>query len=120
MFDLSFTMPAGAIVGVVGPNGAGKTTLVRMLAGDDTADGGTLTIGETVKAVCVGQDRGSELDGAKTVFEEVGDSGSHLGAILAPSRRHLGLPRGGGRQGQYAQRAMGARRRPARPHHASA
>jgi sodium transport system ATP-binding protein len=30
--DVSFTAPAGAIVGLLGPNGAGKTTLLRVLS----------------------------------------------------------------------------------------
>jgi ABC-2 type transport system ATP-binding protein len=31
--DLTFSLPAGRVVGLLGPNGAGKTTLLRMLLG---------------------------------------------------------------------------------------
>src|ERR1700742_3118225 len=31
--DLSFTVPAGSVVGLLGPNGAGKSTAMRVLLG---------------------------------------------------------------------------------------
>jgi manganese/zinc/iron transport system ATP- binding protein len=34
LVDLSFSVPAGSLVGVLGPNGAGKTTLLRALLGE--------------------------------------------------------------------------------------
>src|SRR5690606_12750387 len=70
--DLSFDVPPGAIVGIIGPNGAGKTTLFRMIVGQDTPDGGQLTVGETVRLAYVDQSRDA-LDPDKTVFEEVSD-----------------------------------------------
>jgi len=70
LFDsLSFSLPRGGIVGIIGPNGAGKTTLFRMITGKEEADGGTLTVGETVQLAYVDQDR--TLDGNKTVYQEV-------------------------------------------------
>jgi ATP-binding cassette ChvD family protein len=68
--DLSFRLPRSGIVGVIGPNGAGKTTLFRMLVGQDTPDGGTLRIGETVKVAYVDQSRAT-LAGDKSVWQEV-------------------------------------------------
>jgi sulfate-transporting ATPase len=47
--DLSFKVPAGAIVGVIGPNGAGKTTLFRMIAGREKPDSGEVIIGHTAQ-----------------------------------------------------------------------
>ena len=55
--DLSFTLPRGGIVGVIGPNGAGKTTTFRLITGQETADGGTLRLGDTVQIGYVDQSR---------------------------------------------------------------
>lgn len=43
--DVSLTLAAGEIVGIVGPNGAGKTTLLRMLAGLLAPDRGAIRVG---------------------------------------------------------------------------
>jgi sulfate-transporting ATPase len=70
MDDMSFDVPAGAIVGIIGANGAGKTTLFRLIVGTEKPDSGSLTVGDTVKLAYVDQSRAA-LDGNKTVFEEV-------------------------------------------------
>lgn len=87
LFDnLSFSIPAGAIVGIVGPNGAGKTTLFRLIAdaagqtverldgteGGEKPDAGELRVGESVKLTYVDQMR-SLLDPEKTVWEQLSD-----------------------------------------------
>ncbi len=41
---VSFSIPAGSILGVLGPNGAGKTTAVRILTTLATPDGGQATV----------------------------------------------------------------------------
>jgi ATP-binding cassette ChvD family protein len=68
--DLSFDVPAGAIVGIIGGNGAGKTTLFRMIVGDEEPDTGAIEVGQTVELSYVDQSR-QALDPDKTVFEEV-------------------------------------------------
>ncbi len=68
--DLTFSLPRGGIVGIIGPNGAGKTTLFRLITGEDKPDGGTLTVGETVKLAYVSQTRDT-LDPNKNVWEEI-------------------------------------------------
>src|ERR671927_1533274 len=68
--DLTFSLPPAGIVGVVGPNGAGKTTLFRMIAGEETPDGGTLQVGDTVSLAYVDQAR-ADLDPANTVWKEI-------------------------------------------------
>ena len=68
--DLSFTLPRSGIVGIIGANGAGKTTLFRMLVGQEPADGGTVTIGDTVAMSYVDQSR-DDLDASKNVYQEI-------------------------------------------------
>jgi len=68
--DLTFSLPPAGIVGVIGPNGAGKTTLFRMIAGEETPDGGALKVGDTVQLAYVDQSR-ADLDPASTVWKEI-------------------------------------------------
>lgn len=68
--DLSFTLPKGAIMGVVGPNGAGKTTLMNMIVGKEKPDSGEMSLGSTVKLAYVDQGRDT-LDPNKSVWEEI-------------------------------------------------
>lgn len=67
---LSFKLPPAGIVGVIGPNGAGKTTLFRMIMNEETPDGGSIRIGETVKIGYVDQ-RHKEIDQEKSVWEVI-------------------------------------------------
>jgi ATP-binding cassette ChvD family protein len=68
--DLNFKLPPAGIVGIVGPNGAGKTTLFRMIMGQEDADGGSFSIGETVKVSYVDQQH-ADIDSEKTIWEQV-------------------------------------------------
>ena len=68
--DMTFSLPPGGIVGVIGPNGAGKTTLFRMIAGEETPDGGALRIGDTVELAYVDQAR-ADLNPENTVWKEI-------------------------------------------------
>ena len=71
LFDkLSFSLPRGGIVGIIGANGAGKTTLFRIIVGAEQPDGGTLTVGKTVRLSYVDQSR-EALDPDKTVYGEI-------------------------------------------------
>lgn len=70
--NLSFSIPPGAIVGIVGGNGAGKSTLFKMIAGMEQPDSGNVKIGETVKLAYVEQLR-DQLDDNKTVWEAISD-----------------------------------------------
>lgn len=88
--DLSFTIPRGAIVGVIGPNGVGKTTLFRMITGQEKPDQGTFKVGETVKIAYVDQSR-DLIDGNHTVFEEISDKQDviRLGNREVPARAYV-------------------------------
>lgn len=68
--NLSFNIPAGAIVGIIGPNGAGKSTLFKLIAGKEQPDSGDVVKGATVKMAFVDQHR-DELSNDKTVWEDV-------------------------------------------------
>jgi energy-dependent translational throttle protein EttA len=89
--NLSFVIPAGAIVGVIGPNGAGKTTMFRMITGKDKADKGEIVIGSTVQLAVVDQTRES-LPNDKTAWEAISGGMDILtvGKFEMPSRAYLG------------------------------
>src|SRR5215831_14257316 len=89
--DLSFKVPAGAIVGIIGPNGAGKSTLFRMLSGKEQPDSGAVKVGPTVKMAFVDQSR-EDLANDKTVWEDVSGGLDNLvvGKFTMPSRAYLG------------------------------
>ncbi len=70
--DLSFSMPKGAIVGIIGANGAGKSTLFKMLSGVEQPDSGSIEMGDTVKLASVDQFRDSMND-KNTVFQEISE-----------------------------------------------
>jgi sulfate-transporting ATPase len=111
---LDFTLPRGGIVGVIGPNGAGKTTLFRMITGQETPDGGTLKIGETVRIGYVDQSR-EALDADKTVFEEItgGADELELGKRKVASRAYVSWFnfKGGGQQRKVGTLSGGERNR---------
>jgi ATP-binding cassette ChvD family protein len=89
--ELSFRLPRNGIVGIIGPNGAGKTTLFRLLVGEQTVDGGTLKIGETVKIAYVDQSR-SALKPESSVWQEIsgGEEKIPLGKREVASRAYCG------------------------------
>ncbi len=89
--DLNFSVPQGAIVGVIGGNGAGKSTLFRMIMGNEKPDGGSIDIGETVELAYVDQSR-DDLDGEKTVFDMLSEGADvlRIGNYEIPSRNYVG------------------------------
>ena len=112
--DLSFSLPPGAIVGIIGANGAGKTTLFRMIVGQEQPDAGEVRVGETVQFAYVDQSRDA-LDDSKTVWEEISDGQDILkvGDYETPSRAYVGHFnfRGGDQQKRVGQLSGGERNR---------
>ncbi len=110
--DLSFKIPAGAIVGIIGPNGAGKSTLFRMIAGQEAPDSGEVVLGQTVKLAYVDQSRDS-LPDDKTVFDAISDGADLLtvGRFEMPARAYLGrFNFKGADQGKHVGKLSGSER----------
>ncbi len=89
--NLSFEVPAGAIVGIIGPNGAGKSTLFKLISGKEQPDSGEVVIGSTVRTAFVDQHR-DVLENEKTVWEDVsgGLDVLSVGKFQMPSRAYVG------------------------------
>ncbi|HHW4683128.1 MAG TPA: energy-dependent translational throttle protein EttA [Xylella sp.] len=89
--NLSFLVPAGAIIGIIGPNGAGKSTLFKMITGQEKPDTGEIIIGSTVKLAYIDQSRDS-LEGNHSVFHEI--SGGldilNINGVEIQSRAYIG------------------------------
>lgn len=87
--DLSFSIPKGAIVGIIGANGAGKSTLFKMLSGTETPDSGSAELGDTVKLASVDQFR-DNMDDKNTVYQEISEGHDliQIGSYEIPSRAY--------------------------------
>ena len=87
--DLSFTVPRGAVVGIVGANGAGKSTTFKMITGQEKPDSGSIRIGESVVLGYVDQSRDS-LNDDNTVWQEISDGMDQIpiGNKTMPSRTY--------------------------------
>ena len=88
---VSFTVPRGAIVGIIGANGMGKTTLFKILTGQDKDFTGEVRIGETIKFAHVDQNRDA-LNGDNTVYQEIsgGSDMLKINGYEMPSRSYIG------------------------------
>ena len=88
--DLSFSIPKGAIVGIIGANGAGKSTLFKMLSGAESPDSGSVSVGDTVQLASVDQFR-DDMDDAKTVYQEISEGSEiiQIGTYEIPARAYV-------------------------------
>ena len=69
--DLSLRVNRGERVALVGPNGVGKSTLLKLIAGIEEPDGGTITFGQNVAIGYFAQDQAQTLDESRSVLEEM-------------------------------------------------
>ncbi len=88
--DVSFTVPPGAVVGIIGPNGTGKTTLFRMIMGLEQPDGGEIELGSTVQLSYIDQNR-DELSDSRSVYEEItgGQENLNVGGKVLNGRAYV-------------------------------
>jgi len=76
LHDLTLGVAAGDRIGVVGRNGDGKSTLLRLIAGAEPPDAGTVTRTGSVSLALLGQH--DDLDAARTIRHElVGGRADH-------------------------------------------
>ena len=88
--DLSFSLRPGSIVGVIGPNGAGKTTLMRLVAGLDEPDSGTIELGSTVE-ICFADQSRQDLNDQKTIYQNISEGYDvfNVGKLEVQSRAYV-------------------------------
>ena len=72
--DASFQLKSGEKVGLVGPNGSGKTTLFRMIAGEESADEGDVSVPRKLSIGYFRQDI-EEMSGRSVLDEVIAGSG---------------------------------------------
>src|SRR3954468_17931022 len=65
--DLAFEVRSGERIGLVGPNGAGKTTLMKLLAGHDQPDYGSLYVRPSIRVSLLRQH--PEFNETETLME---------------------------------------------------
>jgi ATP-binding cassette ChvD family protein len=115
LFDnLTFKLPPNGIVGVIGPNGAGKSTMFKLITGQETPDGGTIKVGETVKLAYVDQSR-DDLKPDETIWQAIsgGTDVMMVGKREINTRAYVGSFnfKGGDQQKKVGQLSGGERNR---------
>lgn len=115
LFDnLTFKLPPNGIVGVIGPNGAGKSTMFKLITGQETPDGGTIKVGETVKLAYVDQSR-DDLKPDDTIWQAIsgGTDIMMVGKREINTRAYVGSFnfKGGDQQKKVGQLSGGERNR---------
>ncbi|AQS53086.1 Energy-dependent translational throttle protein EttA [Jeotgalibaca dankookensis] len=74
--DITFTIREGEYVGLIGQNGSGKSTLMKIIAGEDSADTGTIETSKDYRINYLPQD--PILDESQTIFEALYSSETPL------------------------------------------
>ncbi len=93
--DLTLEVPTGSLTAVLGPSGCGKTTLLRLIAGFEHADAGTIRVGEQV--VC---DERTHLAPEHRGVGFVAQEGALFPHLSVAANVGFGLPRAQRRSGR--------------------
>lgn len=75
--DYSYIFLKNQKVGIVGPNGCGKSTFVKMLAGIETPDSGTIEVGDTIRIGYFAQEE-KHMDDSQRVIDYVKNIGEYI------------------------------------------
>jgi ATP-binding cassette subfamily F protein uup len=67
--NITINIEEGDKIALVARNGSGKSTLMKIIAGLDTADSGTVWVHKDIKTVMLQQD--NDFDGNKTIWDNV-------------------------------------------------
>ncbi len=87
--DVSFTISDEDKIGLIGVNGTGKSSLLKIVTGEDSPDGGTITIpkGATIEYL----DQNPDLDPNATILEQVFKGNSKIMSVIGEYEKALDL-----------------------------
>ncbi|MEJ7653278.1 MAG: ABC-F family ATP-binding cassette domain-containing protein [Chloroflexia bacterium] len=71
LMDVNLLVEKGDKIAVLGPNGSGKSTIMRIMAGEDKATEGTMTVGHNVRRSYFEQHQAELLESGHSVYDEV-------------------------------------------------
>lgn len=88
--DVSFSLNEGESISIVGPNGCGKSTMLKMIAGLEKIDKGTVSIKKDARVAYLDQ-TGSSIKDSRSVYEVVKDAFTELKLMEKEINRLQGL-----------------------------